>query len=455
MIDRYTLPRMGTVWTQTRKYELWLQVELAVCEAMEHIGKVPRGVASRIHKKVTINPSRIAAIEQVTKHDVIAFLESVAEQAGKDGRFLHAGLTSSDIVDTSLALQMVEATQLILEDVSGLLEALRGLAFAHRDTLMVGRSHGIHGEPISFGWKVAIWYQEFQRQHHRLKSAMKDIAVGKLSGAMGTFAHLSPSVEKAVCQRLGLKPAPISNQVIQRDRHAAFLSALALMAASIEKVATEIRHLQRTEVLEAEEFFEPGQKGSSAMPHKRNPIGSENLCGLARVVRSNSLAGLENVALWHERDISHSSAERIIIPDSTILIDYMLVRLTKMLTTLVVYPQRMLTTLNQTGGLIYSQRLLLALIDKGAVRKEAYEHVQQHAMAAWKGEGTFQTLIELDPFIAKHLTSKEIAICFDPKAYLRHQRQIFRRVFGRQGQQNSSTQPRRPNSRKTSNKRNK
>ena len=260
---------MGAVWTQTRKYELWLQIELAVCEAMEHTGKVPRGVATRIQKKVTINPSRIAAIEQITKHDVIAFLESVAEQAGKDARFLHVGLTSSDIVDTSLALQMVEATMLILEDLKGLLRALRDLTFAHRDTLMVGRSHGIHGEPISFGWKVAIWYQEFQRQHQRLKVTLVDIAVGKLSGAMGTFAHLSPSIEKAVCQRLGLKPAPISNQIIQRDRHAAFLSVLALMAASIEKVATEIRHLQRTEVLEAEEFFEPGQKGSSAMPHKR------------------------------------------------------------------------------------------------------------------------------------------------------------------------------------------
>ena len=453
MIDRYTLPPMGAVWTQTRKYELWLQVELAVCEAMEQMGKMPRGVTTRIRKKVTINPARIAAIEQITKHDVIAFLESIAEQAGKDGRYLHAGLTSSDIVDTSLALQMVEAAQLILEDVRGLLRTLRDLAFAHRDSLMVGRSHGIHGEPISFGWKAAIWYQEFQRQQHRVEAAMKDIAVGKLSGAMGTFAHLSPSIEKAVCQRLGLKPAPISNQVIQRDRHAAFLSALALMAASIEKVATEIRHLQRTEVLEAEEFFEPGQKGSSAMPHKRNPIGSENLCGLARVVRSNSLAGLENVALWHERDISHSSAERIILPDSTILIDYMLVRLTKMLSTLVVYPQRMLTTLNQTGGLIYSQRLLLALIDKGAIRKDAYEHVQQHAMAAWKGEGSFQALIGRDPFIAKHLTAKEIATCFDPKAYLRHQQQIFTRVFGRPSQRSTDTQSRSTPSRKTLTKR--
>lgn len=453
MIDRYTLPRMGAVWTQTHKYELWLRVELAACEAMEQLGQVPHGVAARIRKNVTVNPARIAAIEQVTKHDVIAFLESVAEQAGKDGRFLHAGLTSSDIVDTSLALQLVEAAQLIREDVRGLLVALRDLAFAHQDTLMVGRSHGIHGEPISFAWKVAIWYQEFQRQELRLEAAIADIAVGKLSGAMGTFAHLSPSIEKTVCHGLGLKPAPISNQVIQRDRHAAFLSALALIAASIEKVATEIRHLQRTEVLEVEEYFEAGQKGSSAMPHKRNPISSENLCGLARVVRSNSLAALENVALWHERDISHSSAERIILPDSTILIDYMLVRLTKMLSKLVVYPERMMATLNQTGGLIYSQRLLLALVDKGAIRKDAYEHVQQQAMAAWKGEGSFQALIEEDPFIGKHLSAKEIATCFNPKAYLRNQQQIFKRVFGRHSQNLRATQPQATISQKTSNKR--
>jgi adenylosuccinate lyase len=434
MIERYTLPRMGAVWTQTRKYELWLQVELAVCEAMEHLGKVPQGVTARIQKKVTINPSRIAAIEQLTKHDVIAFLESVAEQAGPDGRFLHAGLTSSDIVDTALSLQMVEAAKFILQDISALLDTLRNLAFAHRETLMVGRSHGIHGEPISFGWKSAIWYQEFQRQQVRLEAAMAEIAVGKVSGAMGTFAHLPPAIEKTVCRKLGLQPAPVSNQVIQRDRHAAFLSALALIAASTEKVATEIRHLQRTEVLEVEEFFEPGQKGSSAMPHKRNPIGSENLCGLARIVRSNSLAALENVALWHERDISHSSAERIILPDSTILLDYMLVRLNKILSSLVVHSQRMVTNLNQTGGLIFSQRILLALIEKGANRKEAYEHVQKQAMTAWKGQESFQGLIASDPFIAKHLTRKEIAGCFNPKAYLRHQESIFKRVFGNQGQ---------------------
>ena len=433
MIDRYTLPRMGAVWTQQRKYECWFEVELAVCQAMEQMGQVPRGIAKRIRKKISINPARIAAIEQVTKHDVIAFLESIAEQAGKDARFLHAGLTSSDILDTALALQMMDASNLLMDDLDALLGTLKDLALAHQETLAVGRSHGIHGEPITFGWKVAIWYQEFERQQQRLKAAIVDIAVGKLSGAMGTFAHLSPSVEKTVCQQLGLKPAPISNQIIQRDRHAAFLSVLALIAASIEKVATEIRHLQRTEVLEAEEYFEIGQKGSSAMPHKRNPIASENLCGLARVVRSNSLAAMENVALWHERDISHSSVERIILPDSTILLDYMLVRLTKVLSKLVVYPQQMLKTLNQTGGLIYSQRLLLALIHKGAIRKDAYEHVQKHAMTAWKGQKNFQALITDDPFIAKYLSSKDIATCFNPKAYVRHQQQIFKRVFGNTG----------------------
>ncbi len=441
MIDRYTRPQMGAIWTQQRKYECWLDVELAVCQAMEEMGQVPRGIAKRVRKKVTINPARIAAIEHVTKHDVIAFLESIAEQAGKDARFLHAGLTSSDILDTALALQMVEASHILMDDLEALLHSLRDLAVAHQETITVGRSHGIHGEPITFGWKVAIWYQEFERQQHRLKAAIADIAVGKLSGAMGTFAHLSPSVEKTVCQQLGLKPALISNQVLQRDRHAAFLSVLALIAASIEKVATEIRHLQRTEVLEVEEFFEPGQKGSSAMPHKRNPIASENLCGLARVVRSNSLAALENVALWHERDISHSSVERIIIPDSTILLDYMLVRLTKVLSKLVVYPKQMMKTLNQTGGLIYSQRLLLALIHKGAIRKVAYEQVQKHAMAAWNNQGSFQTLIEEDPLIARHLSKKEIATCFNPKAYVRHQQQIFKRVFGKSKQATGASTP--------------
>lgn len=423
---------MASVWTQTRKYQRWLDVELAVCEVMEQVGKVPGGVAARIKRKFSIDPKRIDRIEQKVKHDVIAFLESIAEQVGKDARHLHLGLTSSDILDTSLALQMVEAADLILQDLALLLDTLRQRAIEHRETLMVGRSHGIHGEPITFGWKLAIWYEEFERQRQRLEAAKKDIAVGKLSGAMGTFAHLSPSIEQRVCKKLGLKPAPISNQVVQRDRHAAFVSVLSLTAASIEKVAVEIRHLQRTEVLEAEEYFDVGQKGSSAMPHKRNPVGSENLSGLARVIRGHGLAALENVALWHERDISHSSVERIILPDSTILLDYMLVRLNRILKTLVVYPKRMMTNLNLTGGLVYSQRLLLALVDKGAVRTEAYEAVQGHAMAAWKGQGDFQSLVEKDAFIAKHLSRKEIASCFDPKLYLKHQNQIYARIFGKQ-----------------------
>ena len=439
MIDRYSLPPMTSVWTPARKYQRWLDVELAVCEVMEQMGKVPRGVASRIRRKVIIDPKRIDQIEQKVKHDVIAFLESIAEQVGKDARHLHVGLTSSDILDTSLALQMVEAGDLITQDIHTLLDTLHQRALEHRGSLMVGRSHGIHGEPITFGWKLAIWFEEFQRQCQRLEAATKDIAVGKLSGAMGTFAHLSPSIEQKVCKKLGLKPAPISNQIVQRDRHAAFVSVLALTAASIEKVAVEIRHLQRTEVLEAEEYFDVGQKGSSAMPHKRNPVGSENLSGLARVIRGHSLAALENVALWHERDISHSSVERIILPDSTILLDYMLVRLTKILKTLVVYPQRMMANLNLTGGLVYSQRLLLALVEKGAVRTDAYEAVQRHAMAAWRGQGDFQNSVEKDAFISRHLNRKEIALCFDPALYLKHQDRVFSRVFGKSLFQKPST----------------
>ncbi|GJL53893.1 MAG: adenylosuccinate lyase [Nitrospirales bacterium] len=431
MIARYSRPEMSNIWSETRKYETWLRVELAVCEVMEQQGTVPRGVAARIRRKVTIDPARIEAIEQVVKHDVIAFLESITEQAGKEARHLHAGLTSSDVLDTSLALQMCEATDLILANVATLLKTLHTRALEHQQTMMVGRSHGIHGEPISFGWKLAIWYQEFLRHQQRLYSVRNDIAVGKLSGAMGTFAHLSPSVEKAVCAKLNVTPAPISSQIVQRDRHAAYVSALALVAASIEKVATEIRHLQRTEVLEAEEHFEAGQKGSSAMPHKRNPVGSENLCGLARVIRANSLAAMENVALWHERDISHSSVERIIVPDSTILIDYMLVRLTNILKNLQVYPTRMMSNLQMTGGLVYSQRLLLALVNKGATRTEAYETVQRHAMTSWNNQGDFQALIAQDPVITKYLSAKEIASCFEPQSYVRHHKQVFARVFGK------------------------
>ena len=432
MIERYTRPQMKAVWDLRRKYETWLEVELLACEALERSKAVPRGVSARIRRKATINPARIAEIERVTKHDVIAFLESLIESVGPDVRFLHVGLTSSDIVDTGLAVQMVQALDQIIAGVEALLKALRTRAFEHRDTIMVGRSHGIHGEPISFGFKLAIWYEETQRHVARLRRVREEVAVGKLSGAMGTFAHQGPEVEAYVCRKLGLAPDPVSNQVIQRDRHAAYLSALALLAASIEKFATEIRHLQRTEVLEAEEYFSEGQKGSSAMPHKRNPIASENLCGLARLVRGNSLAALENVALWHERDISHSSVERVILPDSTILIDYMLARITDLIQNLVVYPARMKHNLELTGGLVYSQRLLLALLAKDAQRKESYEAVQRNAMAGWKG-GHFQELVAKDPFISKHLSAKEIRACFDPKHYLRHLTQIYRRVFGASG----------------------
>lgn len=425
---------MKAIWDLKHKYEIWLEVELQACAAFEREGQAPRGTAAKIRKKAKIDVDRIAEIEKVTKHDVIAFLESLMDSVGPEHRFLHMGLTSSDIVDTSLAIQMTEALDLILEGLDGLLAVLKRQALRHKGTVMVGRSHGIHGEPISFGFKLAIWYEEMCRNRERLRAARGEIAVGKLSGAMGTFAHQGPKVEKYVCAQLGLTPDPVSNQVVQRDRHAAYAAALALLAASIEKIAVEIRHLQRTEVLEVEEFFSEGQKGSSAMPHKRNPIASENLCGLARLVRANSLAAMENVALWHERDISHSSVERVIMPDSTILIDYMLARVTDLIRDLVVYPDRMKRNLELTGGLVYSQRLLLTLVEKGAQRKESYEAVQRNAMASWRGAGRLQELVGKDPFISRHLKQSEIASCFNPQYYLRHLDQIFRRVFsGRSG----------------------
>jgi adenylosuccinate lyase len=429
MIERYSRPKMKAIWDLKRKYEIWLEVELQACAAFERARQAPRGTSGKIRKKAKINIARIAEIEKVTKHDVIAFLESLMDAVGPEHRFLHMGLTSSDIVDTALAVQMTEALDLILEGVEEFLAVLEQQAFRYKNQVMVGRSHGIHGEPISFGLKLAIWYEEVCRHLERLRQVRSEIAVGKLSGAMGTFAHQGPDIEEYVCAKLGLKVDPVSNQVVQRDRHASYATALALLAASIEKFATEIRHLQRTEVLEAEEYFSEGQKGSSAMPHKRNPIVSENLCGMARLVRANSLAAMENVALWHERDISHSSVERVIMPDSTILIDYMLDRVTDLLKNLLVYPERMKRNLELTGGLVYSQRLLLTLIENGAQRKESYEAVQRNAMAAWKGAGGLQKLVEQDSFISKYLKKSEIAACFNPKYYLRYLDQIYRRVF--------------------------
>jgi adenylosuccinate lyase len=433
MIERYTRPQMKAIWDLQHKYEIWLEVELQACAAFEQAGQAPRGTSAKIRKKARINVARIAEIERVTKHDVIAFLESLTDTVGPEHRFLHMGLTSSDIVDTSLAIQMTEALDLILSGLDGFTGVLKRQAMRHKTTVMVGRSHGIHGEPISFGFKLAIWYEEMGRHRERLQAVRREIAVGKLSGAMGTFAHQGPEIEAYVCGKLGLQSDPVSNQIVQRDRHAAYATALALLAASIEKIAVEIRHLQRTEVLEAEEFFSAGQKGSSAMPHKRNPIVSENLCGLARLVRANSVAAMENVALWHERDISHSSVERVIMPDSTILVDYMLAKATDLIHDLVVYPDRMKRNLELTGGLVYSQRLLLALIDKGAQRKESYEAVQRNAMASWQGAGGLQELVAKDPFITQHLKKSEIAACFDPTYYLRHLDKIFRRVFSGRG----------------------
>jgi adenylosuccinate lyase len=434
MIDRYSRPLLKAVWEPARKYETWLRVELLACEALSKKGLVPAAALRLIRARARINPARIEALERIVKHDVIAFIESITEQVGPSARFLHLGLTSSDILDTSLAVLMVEAADVILEDLDRLLGALRDRAWEHRDTVMIGRSHGIHGEPITFGAKLAVWYDETKRHRERVRQAREGIAYGKLSGAMGTFAHLSPDVEAYVCKKLGLKPAPASTQVIQRDRHAAYLTALALLASSIEKFATEVRHLQRTEVLEAEEPFSPGQKGSSAMPHKRNPIVSENLCGLARLVRANSLAAMEDVALWHERDISHSSVERVIIPDSTILIDFMLARFTDLIAHLVVYPDRMRRNLELTGGVIYSQRLMLELVRRGAPRGQAYEAVQRLAMAAWKGRTPFRDLTEKDPLVTKYLSAEAIGACFTPETHTRHVSTIFKRVFGGSGQ---------------------
>src|SRR6266705_2695401 len=383
MIDRYSRPHLKAIWEPARKYETWLKVELLACEALAKKGLIPASAVRQIRAKARINPGRIEALERVTKHDVIAFIESISEQVGPAARYLHMGLTSSDILDTSLAVLMVEAADAILGELDRLLVVLRTRAMEHRDTLMIGRSHGIHGEPITFGIKLAIWYDETRRHRVRVDAAREGIAYGKVSGAMGTFAHLSPDVEAYVCKNLGLKPAPASSQIIQRDRHAAYLTALALLASSIEKFATEIRHLQRTEVLEVEEPFTPGQKGSSAMPHKRNPIVSENLCGLARLIRGYAQACLENIALWHERDISHSSVERIALPDATILVDFMFHRLNCVLAGLQVYPENMKRNMAKTVEIIASQRVLLALIDKGWRRDEAYQTVQAHAMKAW------------------------------------------------------------------------
>ena len=429
MIDRYSLPAMRALWTTQHKYEIWLKVELLACDAMAAEGLIPHSAAQVIRSRARIDVARIEALEQTTQHDVLAFVNAVAETIGPDGRYLHEGLTSSDILDTALSVVLKEAMAILRDDLDRLRTVLRELALRHRHTVMIGRSHGVHGEPITFGVKIAIWYEEVGRHQERLARVEEDISVGKLSGSMGTFAHLPPAIEASVCASLGLRPDPVSNQIVQRDRHAAYLMALALVAASLDKFAVEIRHLQRTEVLEVEEYFAEGQKGSSSMPHKRNPVGSENISGLARVVKANAQAALDNIALWHERDISHSSVERIIFPDTTILLDYMLQRFTTLLQRLQVYPERMRANLDRTGGLVFSQRVLLELVRKGMERNTAYAIVQDIAMRAWKGEGRFIDLVGYDPTVKAHLNDRELEACFDPHYYVRHVDEIFQRVF--------------------------
>ncbi|MFY9270134.1 MAG: adenylosuccinate lyase [Candidatus Manganitrophaceae bacterium] len=429
MIDRYARPKMAALWEPKKRYETWLQVELLACEAMVRRGEVPESVVETVRLKAKIDPNRIDELEKTVKHDVIAFLTSITEQVGEEGRYLHWGMTSSDVVDTALAVLMRRAADLLIEDLEALLAVLRRKAEEHKETIMIGRSHGVHGEPITFGLKVLIWYEETKRNLARMRQARETVSYGKISGAMGTFAHLHPSVEEYVCKQLGLKPEPVSNQIVQRDRHAEYLQTLALIATSLEKFATEIRHLQRTEVLEVEEPFERGQKGSSAMPHKRNPIGCENICGLARVIRSHANAALENVPLWHERDISHSSVERIILPDSTILLDFMLARFTRIMSGLFVYPDRMKRNLERTGGTIFSQKVLLSLIGKGMKRERAYEIVQAAAMEVFEKEGTFKKALLARPEVSSYLSDKEIDGCFDAKAYIGHLEAIYKRVL--------------------------
>ncbi len=431
MIPRYTLPEMGALWSEENKFRKWLEVELAVCDVHAEMGTIPRDAAAEIRARARTDVARIHEIEKTTDHDLIAFTTAIAEQVGDAARFLHYGLTSSDVVDTANALLLRDACDLLLAKTDGLLEVFRHRAFEFKHTPQVGRTHGVHAEPTSFGLTFALWYDEMRRNRARLERARETVAVGKISGAVGAFAHLDPEVEERVCARLGLRPAPVSTQIIQRDRYAEYLTTLAIIAASLEKFALQVRHWQRTEVREAEEQFKRGQKGSSAMPHKRNPILAERICGLARVVRANSLAGLENVALWHERDISHSSAERVILPDSSIALDYMLDRSTKLFAGLVVYPDRMLENLQATRGLIFSGQLLLALTQAGVSRETAYEWVQRNAMKTWDQGGDFRSHVLEDEEIAKHLSREQIERIFSLDAYLRNVDRVFDRVFGR------------------------
>ncbi|MEB3218478.1 MAG: adenylosuccinate lyase [Nostocales cyanobacterium 94392] len=429
MIERYTLPEMGNIWTDNYKFQTWLQVEIAVCEAQADLGYIPAEAVREIKAKANFDVNRVLEIEAEVRHDVIAFLTNVNEYVGDSGRYIHLGMTSSDVLDTALALQMVVSLDLIIQKQEELITVIREKAREHRYTVMIGRSHGIHAEPITFGFKLAGWLAEVLRNQQRLHTLRQTIAVGKISGAVGTYANIEPKVEALACEKLGLLPDTASTQVISRDRHADFLQQLALVTASLERFAVEIRNLQRTDVLEVEEFFSKGQKGSSAMPHKRNPIRSERLTGMARIVRGNAVAALENVALWHERDISHSSVERVILPDSCILTHFMLKEAINLIKNLLVYPENMAQNMNCYGGVVFSQKVLLALIDKGMNREEAYKIVQESAHTAWnKKDGNFQDLIFKDNRVTEKLSPQEIATCFDPQNHLQHLDQIYQRL---------------------------
>ncbi|MBI2209966.1 MAG: adenylosuccinate lyase [Deltaproteobacteria bacterium] len=429
MIDRYTRPEMGRIWSEQNQFQKWLEVEILAAEALAQLGKVPKAAVARIKKKARFKLARIRQIEKEVRHETIAFLSSVAEFVGDDARFLHVGMTSSDVMDTALALQLKEAASLLIEDVRELMRVLRRQAFRYKKIPMIGRTHGVHAEPITFGLKLALWHEEMRRHLARLEGAAGEISVGKISGAVGTFAQVSPKVEAYVCRKSGLKPALVSNQIIQRDRHAFFFATLAVIASSLEKFAVEIRHLQRTEVREAEEPFTRGQKGSSAMPHKRNPILSENVSGLARLMRAYALAALENVPLWHERDISHSSVERVIAPDATIVLDFMLQRMTYVLKDLCVYPENMRRNLERSGGVIFSERVLLRLVDKGLSRDVAYRMVQRHALKAARDGGDLKREVAQDPEIRRYLSRRDIEQIWDLKHYLKNVDLIFNRVF--------------------------
>lgn len=430
MIPRYSREKMTAIWSPENRYRKWLDIEILACEAMAERGEIPQASLKNIQEKAGFDVSRIDEIEKTTKHDVIAFLTSVTEKVGEDGRFIHLGLTSSDILDTSLALLLREAADILVKDLEDLIAALKKKAFDHKNTLMIGRSHGIHAEPITFGLKMALWYTEMERNRERMIRARETIATGKISGAVGTFSFIDPSIETYVCRKLGLNPAPVSSQIIQRDRHAEYFTTLAIIASSLDKFSQEIRLLQRTEVREAEEYFSPGQKGSSAMPHKRNPVLSENLSGLSRLMRSYALSAMEDIALWHERDISHSSVERIIGPDATILLDFMLSRFTGLITKLVVYPEQMLANLRMTKGVIFSQMVLLKLIEKGISREGAYTIVQRNAMRSWREGIEFRELLLQDKEVNSHLGPDELAAVFNVENFLGHVDFIFDRVFG-------------------------